>query len=452
MTRRSRAPSVSSQFVSQKPAQKRRKKNKDRPDIAPEEPEAYSESEPSPSTAEASSPPQSRTYNLGGRLYAREDDLAGRNTKKKSSMVWERGFAIIDVLEPSRRVYYCIQCHESKKPVHLFACKPSTGTKTILEHHRIVHKIDKHGEAIKPIGSIGEHVATGRGGGGVRTEVEVGGGSGSFGGLVWWLNFALFKSLLIRWLVYSHIAYFQVENLYFIALLRYLNDSLAKLLPKRTTIRGWVMAEFYRRKRLLRRELRKSRSNINLSFDMWSSPNYIAIIAINAHWIDQTGKKRTTLLAIREVHGEHTGENMASVVLKVIKDYKIGRKVGYFVLDNAANNDTCVEAIMKKLHPEFSEKQRRRRRLRCLGHVINLAAQVFILGKNAENVLTEMQLHEIRGDFDALQKKWKENGALGRLHNLVKYIRMTPERRAEFRKCVVEGDKFNHLEVSFLQS
>ena len=39
---------------------------------------------------------------------------------------------------------------------------------------------------------------------------------------------------------------------------------------------------------------------------------------------------------------------------------------------------------------------------------------------------------------------------LGRLHNTVRYIRMTPQRREEFRRIKTEGQKweeFNGLEV-----
>ena len=58
-------------------------------------------------------------------------------------------------------------------------------------------------------------------------------------------NFDSFKRLLIRWIVYCHIAFFQFENVYFRQLLFFLYPGLEKLLPKAAnTIWGWVIAAY----------------------------------------------------------------------------------------------------------------------------------------------------------------------------------------------------------------
>jgi hypothetical protein len=134
------------------------------------------------------------------------------------------------------------------------------------------------------------------------------------------------------------------------------------------------MKEFRKQKKLLREDLHEARSNIHLSFDLWTSPNYFAIIAIVAHYIDRHGARQTKLLAMRRLEGEHTGTNIAQAVLNVVGEYRIGSRIGYFMLDNASSNDTAVDLILKTLYPKMTEKQRKRRRLRCLGHVVNLAA------------------------------------------------------------------------------
>jgi hypothetical protein len=85
----------------------------------------------------------------------------------------------------------------------------------------------------------------------------------------------------------------------------------------------------------------------------------------------------------------------------------------------------------------MNAKQRRRRRLRCLGHVINLAAQAFLFGKKSQETLDELDLAYRRHDFEAMAKVWRKQGVLRRLHNIIRYIRMTPQRRAESRKTVI---------------
>jgi hypothetical protein len=160
--------------------------------------------------------------------------------------------------------------------------------------------------------------------------------------------------LLIKWLVFCHIAFSQVENPYFLALVSFLSEAFAKLIPGRKTIRGWVSAEFEKRKISLTKELRRARSKIHLSFDLWTSPNCHGMIAIVGHYIDRKGHRQTTLLAIRKVVGEHSGENVAALVCKVVKEYRIRKKVGFFILDNASVNDVAVDRVVSSLHPDMS--------------------------------------------------------------------------------------------------
>jgi hypothetical protein len=134
-----------------------------------------------------------------------------------------------------------------------------------------------------------------------------------------------FKELPIRWIVYCYIAFFQLENQYFRELLFFLNPALLNHLPKAAkTIRNWVMDAFLSKKQRLREDLQRSRSRISISFDLWTSPNPYAILGVIAMWIDTTGKRQTTVLGIRRVYGEHTGENLGSVVLELLKEYDIG--------------------------------------------------------------------------------------------------------------------------------
>ena len=48
-----------------------------------------------------------------------------------------------------------------------------------------------------------------------------------------------------------------------------------------------------------------------------------------------------------------------------------------------------------------------------------------------------MELAHLQYDFEAIAKVWRKQGVLGRLHNIVRYIRMTTQRRAEWRKIVI---------------
>ena len=72
------------------------------------------------------------------------------------------------------------------------------------------------------------------------------------------------------------------------------------------------------------------------------------------------------------------------------------------MLDNASSNNIAVDLILKTLYPQITAKQRKRRRIRCLSHVVNLATQAFLLGKTADTTLEELELAYSRQDFDAI--------------------------------------------------
>ena len=69
-------------------------------------------------------------------------------------------------------------------------------------------------------------------------------------------------------------------------------------------------------------------------------------------------------------------------------------QIGWFVLDNASSNDTCVAEILKGLDIDDTVEHRR---LRCLGHIINLAAKSFLFGADSdifEKEVDSVQLEE----------------------------------------------------------
>ncbi|KAF7444167.1 Dimer-Tnp-hAT domain containing protein [Pyrenophora tritici-repentis] len=301
-----------------------------------------------------------------------------------TSHIWKYGLQYIRDSD-KKEVYYCHECRVGKSKQELFVIN---GTSRIRNHLEQKHQIDPQ-SGIKRKGS--------------KESVEK------------------FKELLIRWIVYCHIAFFQLENQYFRELLLFLNPALLNHLPKAAkTIRSWGGP------------LHHSRSRISISFDLWTSPNPYAILGVVAMWINTTGMRRVTALGMRRIYGEHTGENLGSVVLELLEEYDIsGDQIGYFMLDNASANDTAVEFILKDLCPWMKSKQR------------------VPYGRNCEKYLAKLEKHHQRGDYTKVEELWKKFGCLGRLHNLVRYIRLTPQRRKEFATIIIGGDlsQFDGLEL-----
>ncbi|EXA30947.1 hypothetical protein FOVG_17724 [Fusarium oxysporum f. sp. pisi HDV247] len=61
------------------------------------------------------------------------------------------------------------------------------------------------------------------------------------------------------------------------------------------------------------------------------------------------------------------------------------QSLGYYIGDNATSNDTCLEELLKILEAESgAEYPYKCRRIRCIGHIINLALQAFLLAYSKE--------------------------------------------------------------------
>ncbi|OBS16824.1 hypothetical protein FPOA_12593 [Fusarium poae] len=364
-------------------------------------------------------------FKLNGKQYVRYVVVAKsqKHTKKRTSVVWQYGEDIQLKQDLTKRFWYCYLCEQQQRQQGLPIS--GKGNCTALDHLESKHQIDRetgerrHAKRHPSQPSIVDfnNIST----------------------LVFKRRFDEFKELLIRWIVYCHIAFFQIENLYFRELLFYIFPGLTTLLPKaRLVVRRWIIEAFEARKDSLRQEMQTAHSNISISFDIWTSPNYQAILGCVAHFINRSGKRRTVVLALRELVGEH------SVAGSVIS----------FMADNASSNDACIDLVLKALYPNMSRKHRVRRRLRCFGHIVNLCAQAFIMGKDAAKTCKDLDSAYREGDHSRIRELWKKRGAIGRLHNIVRYIRASPQRRQFFRSIQIGGDlaAFDGLELVQSQS
>lgn len=77
------------------------------------------------------------------------------------------------------------------------------------------------------------------------------------------------------------------------------------------------------------------------------------------HFIDATKQLRILLLAVRHIHGDHSGKNQARSILPVSEEYSLKEKLGYFITDNASSNDTCVTEIIETLRPDLDANNQR---------------------------------------------------------------------------------------------
>ena len=211
------------------------------------------------------------------------------------------------------------------------------------------------------------------------------------------------------------------------------------------TSRNWVKDEYSRGRLLIRQLSAEAKSRIHISFDLWTSPNGYALCGICAHFVEKKGSNCSVLIGMKRMKGSHGGENIAEVVIPVLIDYQIAPRLGVFVADNADLNDAAIRSILHELRPELSIDDRRSR---CLGHTINLAAKAFIFGKETDafKALVDSVDETDALDSDKMRwarAAWRERGPIGKFHNMVTFIRSSPQRREAFKRSIVGGDSSN---------
>jgi hypothetical protein len=154
--------------------------------------------------------------------------------------------------------------------------------------------------------------------------------------------------------------------------------------------------------------------------------NHLSLCGIVVHFINHTRNLQTFLLSLLELVSSYKGTNIAECVGAILSEFDIQEQVGYFVLDNASNNDTSIEALAEEF--EFDVKERR---LRCAGHIINLMARQILFGEDLDAF--ELEINVAKDELEDLQL-WRKKGPIGKLYNIVKYIKDLDQQRKRFER------------------
>jgi len=152
--------------------------------------------------------------------------------------------------------------------------------------------------------------------------------------------------LYVRLITACSLPFRLVECSEFRAFLTYLNGDVDTWLPdSRETVKKWIMRQFEDQKAKVKQRIQSAKSKIHISCDLWTSPNSLAILGVVAHFVTEDGQLEHCVLALKDIDGEHDGGNLAATIMEVIEDWGFASKLGYFVMDNAGNNDTMMESL-----------------------------------------------------------------------------------------------------------
>ena len=253
---------------------------------------------------------------------------------------------------------------------------------------------------------------------------------------------AILKRLLVNWIANNHLSFATIESPELIALLRYLNNGLDThdLLPSSQTLQTWIIQEYAQRKERIKKELRVVKQKIHISFDLLTSPNSLGLMGIIGYWTKES-QVQFAMLRLSEIEGSHTGEHLSQQLYNICQNYDITNRIGYFMMDSATNNDTCIQSYYRQLcfpttpSADSVNQYYNKYRLRCFGHIINLTVKAMLFGDAATTFEMEdclLEVSEDPKDYLLRIENWRKKGPIGRLHNIVRYIRATSKRRQDF--------------------
>ena len=156
--------------------------------------------------------------------------------------------------------------------------------------------------------------------------------------------------------------------------------------------------------------------------------------------MDHLGESKNALLALRGVNGSHSGVNQGNLVWRIFTEYAINKLIGYFTLDNASNNLSCLDhsSIQFNLALEGTGQsfETSSRYIRCFGHVLNLVVRVFLYGRKSLRLGGNAEEKDAITAENKAIDEWRRIGPFGKLRNLITWIHGSPQRLEGFAHTV----------------
>lgn len=345
-----------------------------------------------------------------------------------TSWIWKDGYRLQHI-EDDRMLWVCKRCVQQKRsPPAEYQGKG--GTANMSNHLRDKHLIDQNGpikkrkhESFIKDGESAEQAHHNR-----RIEG---------------FNPKQFKTSLVRWMAHCNIAYAQIETESFRRMMLNGRPELeqAGCLPCAKTAKEWIATDFHRFRDKAAEVLACVPYNLHFTIDLWTANNGLGLNGVFAHWLDEDGKKCKLLLSLPEIDESHAGENIAKGVEKIIRDWKLEDRIGYFVTDNASNNNSCIDSLGEKFNFRSTE-----RRLRCICHILNLVAMAIMYSKDLEAFKNTEGFENIEDVAEQL-KRWRDTGPLGKLHNVIMWI---TDKHADGQRLRIFGQLKDELDKNGL--
>ncbi|KAJ6436869.1 MHYT domain signaling protein [Purpureocillium lavendulum] len=358
------------------------------------------------------------TVQIGCKRYIPEEYIASKNRKGRRSWIRAHGLFLTEIspdLRTLQTYWVCSKCDERGKSSMFVASNTTSPIEHLRRSHMITETVHSFGDADEESPCADIHPPA------KRRCLEIPTAR---------CNVNKAKELIVGWIVTANLPFTAPSNPYLQRILELHDASLAKEVPwSRQSVRGTMRKLYEAKKGTISRQLEEAVTRISFSFDMWTSPNRYAFLGLHAHYLDASYQVQSRLLALRRVWGCHSGDNQATTVYGIFGEYGIRGRIGAGVCDNVSSNDTCLASLYRQLRPAVTKEDISAHRTRCFGHIINLAARAFLWGEDPDSFEREAFTEAVFQVEERELRLWRKRGAVGKLHNVVRFIRASSQRR-----------------------
>jgi hypothetical protein len=110
----------------------------------------------------------------------------------------------------------------------------------------------------------------------------------------------------------------------------------------------------------------------------------------------------------------------------ILDHYNLRESFGYTIIDNASKNRVYLNLLSQELGFNTAK-----RHVLYIGHIVKLVAHKVLFGSDVESF--EYGLNNITAEAIELMT-WRRKGPISKLHNLIRYITHSSNRRDTFIK------------------
>ncbi|KAF6782650.1 transposase-like protein [Colletotrichum musicola] len=373
--------------------------------------------------------------------YVVEEQMARKGGRGRKSWIKDHGFFLVELSStgPANTYWCCRRCDDKGRPEFYSAAASSSAA----DHLRRCHQITQWGPSSDD--SSTEETLHGSSDPSPSPKRRKVSSIPKF-------KVATVRDLCLSIIITNDLPFYHFQDNYVQQLLRLHDPSLVDQIPwGKTSMMDHLPILFAKGQTYVKAELHRALTKIHIGFDLWTSPNNYAYLSITAHFINNLGQQQSRLIAFNHMSGDHSGLNLSNNIFETLKQWEITSNVGVVVCDNASNNDTCISFLYKRLYPSMTQSDCQARRMRCYGHILNLVARALLFGADREVFEAESHFYQSINHEEEDLRLWRKTGPIGKLRNIVKFIRASPQRSERFRKVSHEVDAGSDFEL-FTQS